>query len=783
MGMSYKLLPDAAVFAFLLWSPTFGETQDQIFKETPPPSALYRNSSAPVNQRVGDLISRMTLAEKIGQLCQAQTWTEGMSNEKKAMIVARNNEFVRQGSVGAYLDNHVPAGNVELRNEMQKVTVEKTRLGIPLMFGFDAVHGFRTGFPVPLGMASAWEPELFERTMSVVAFESTAAGINWAYSPMVDLARDPRWGRVVEGYGEDPYLGQLYAAAAVKGLQGNPGDPRRVAACLKHFVGYGAAEGGRDYNTTDISEYTLRNFYLPAFKAGVDAGALTLMSAFNCLSGVPTSANHHTLTDILRDEWGFAGFVVSDWDSVSHLKAHGVAADSAQCARIAVTAGVDMEMNCVNYLPTLEQQVNEGKVPLAVIDEAVRRVLGVKFGLGLFEHPFTDPAWQEESFLLPASVALAREAAQKSCVLLKNDRNTLPMDNNSLKIALIGPLAKNQYDLLGCWHGHARAPDVVSLEQGILSKLGKNSSLKTVYGCDLITEVATVTLPDATVVEDKAVQKIGKDDAGIAEAVKTAAEADLVVMALGEPSSWCGENSSRFQLGLPGRQQALFDAVVSAGKPVVVVLFNGRPLAIPEVLQKASAVLEAWQPGIQGGNAVADILFGDAGPSGRLTMTFPRSVGQVPLYYNYLNTGLPGGKKVKYKDGSSDPLLPFGFGLTYGDIAYDKVSLSASTMSCDGSLEASVEVQNKGTRAADEVAQLYVRQPVASRARPVRELKGFQKVHLEAGEKKKVIFKVTAKQLSFLDERGKELLEPGRFDVWIAPNAQTGESAAFNLKE
>jgi len=700
------------------------------------------------------------------------------------MIAARNDDLIRRAAVGSFLDNHTPIGNVEIRNQLQKLALEKTRLSIPLIFGFDSIHGYRTGFPIPLGQASAWEPELFEKTMAVSAFETTAAGMNWAFSPMVDLVRDPRWGRVAESFGEDPYLGQLYAAASVKGLQGsNPSDPRHVAACLKHFVGYGAAEGGRDYNTTDISEYALRNFYLPAFKAGVDAGAMTLMSAFNCLNGVPTSANHHTLTDILRNEWGFTGFVVSDWDSVSHLKAHGVAADSAQCARLAVTAGVDMEMNCVNY-PSLEQQVNEKKIPLAVIDEAARRVLRIKFRLGLFEHPFTDPTWQKESYLLPASVALAREAAVKSCVLLKNDQNILPLDRNKgRKIALIGPLAKTQMDMLGTWHGHAKAADVVSLEQGILAKLGKDSTLKTAYGCDLITEVATTTLNDATVVVDKSVKKLGHDDEEIARAVKAASEADLVVMALGEPWNWCGENASRAQLGLPGNQQALFDAVAAAGKPVVVVLTNGRPLAIPEVLQKATAVLEAWQPGLQGGNAIADLLFGDASPSGRLTMTFPRAVGQVPLYYNHLNTGLPGGKKVKYKDYTSDPLLPFGFGLTYGTVEYSDVALNASAMNRDGGIEATTEIQNKGSRAADEVVQLYIQQETASRARPIRELKGFQKIHLAPGEKKHVTFKIAAGQLSFLDESGKVLLEPGHFNVWIAPNALAGKSASFDLKD
>ena len=686
---------------------------------------VYEDPAQPVQKRVADLLKRMTLAEKIGQLQQL---------DRNTNSAADFSDQLRSGAAGSFLGGSELIETPAQRNGLQHIAVEQSRLGIPLIFGHDSIHGFRTTFPIPLAQACAWEPELFERTEAISARETAAVGIDWTFAPMVDLARDPRWGRIAEGFGEDPWLGALYAAACVHGFQGtNVAAPDRVVACLKHYVGYGAAEGGRDYNTTEISEYTLRNFYLPQFKAGVDAGAWTLMSAFNCLSGMPASANRHTLTEILRDEWKFRGFVISDWDSVNELIPQGVAADGAEAARLALTAGVDMEMVSSNYHNTLAELMKQGKVPESVVDEAVRRILTVKFAKGLFEKPFVDESLYLTAFLKPDALALAREAAAKSCVLLKNENGALPISHQAKTIALIGPLAEETGDLLGCWAGPGRWQDVVSLAAGLRAKLAAGSELKVVRGCE-ITGTAKITKRlDGTSVAEAAAA--GGED--FAEAVSAAKAADVVILALGEPAGWTGENSSRSDLGLPGRQMELFDAVVATGKPVIVVLINGRPLAVPRVQEKAAAILEAWDPGVQGGNGVADVLFGDVDPAGRLTTTFPRSVGQVPIHYNHFNTGRPA--LGKYEDGPSTPLYPFGFGLAYTTFEYGKVELSAPVMKPGGMLIAKVNLKNTGSRAGTEVVQLYLRDVAASAGpRPVRELKGFQKVLLQPGESREV---------------------------------------------
>ena len=663
------------------------------------------------------------------------------------------------------------------RNGLQHIAVEQSRLGIPLIFGHDSIHGFRTTFPIPLAQACAWEPELFERTEAISARETAAVGIDWTFAPMVDLARDPRWGRIAEGFGEDPWLGALYAAACVHGFQGtNIAAPDRVVACLKHYAGYGAAEGGRDYNTTEISEYTLRNFYLPQFKASVDAGAWTLMSAFNCLSGMPASANRHTLTEILRDEWKFRGFVISDWDSVNELISQGVAADGAEAARLALTAGVDMEMVSSNYHNSLPELIKQGKVPESAVDEAVRRILTVKFAKGLFDKPYVDESLYLTAFLKPDALALAREAAAKSCVLLKNENGALPISHQAKTIALIGPLGEETGDLLGCWAGPGRWQDVVSLAAGLRAKLAAGSELKVVRGCE-ITGTAKITKRlDGTSVAEAA--SAGGED--FAEAVSAAKSADVVILALGEPGGWTGENSARSDLGLPGRQMELFDAVVATGKSVIVVLINGRPLAVPRVQEKAAAILEAWDPGVQGGNGVADVLFGDVDPSGRLTTTFPRSVGQVPIHYNHFNTGRP--ELGKYVDGSSTPLYPFGFGLAYTTFEYGKVELTAPVMKPGGMFIAKVNLKNTGSRAGTEVVQLYLRDVAASAGpRPVRELKGFQKVLLQPGDSSEVVFTISGDELGYYDTKGNWLVEPGKFQIWICRDSASGNPAEFEL--
>ncbi len=735
---------------------------------------IYEDPSQPVAKRVNDLLKRMTLDEKIGQL-----WQPDMPNDSNQKMAAR----LRQGGVGAFLCGGALIETPVMRNKLQHIAVEQSRLGIPLIFGHDVIHGFRTIFPIPLAQACAWEPELFERTDAVAAREMSAAGMDWSFAPMVDLARDPRWGRIAEGFGEDPWLGGVDAAACVRGFQGtNVADTNRVVACLKHFVGYGAAEGGRDYNTTEISEYTLRNFYLPPFKAGVDAGALTVMSSFNCLSGIPASGDRHTLTDILRGEWKFPGFVVSDYEAVGELVDHGVAADETNAARLALTAGVDMEMISTTYPDTLKQQVEQGTISKKILDEAVRRVLTVKFEKGLFDHPFTDPNGYKTAYLQDDAISLAREAAAKSCVLLKNQDDVLPLSPHLNKLALIGPLAADGEELAGPWNSRVHAGDVVSLADGIREKLNFDFQITVARGCALV-EPGVVKIPrnltDYAPLKDP---PTGGNE--IAEAARLAAAADVVVLALGEPLDWSGEDGSRMGLGLPGRQQELFDAVVATGKPVVVVLFNGRPLAIPQIQKKAAAVLEAWFPGVQGGNGVADVLFGDVDPAGRLTTTFPFSVGQVPFYYDHYNTGRPGFGEYKgnYADGPTLPLYPFGFGLAYTTFDYGKVRLDAPEMKSGGTITASLKITNTGKRAGTAVPQLYIRALAASAGpRPVRELKGFQKIRLQPGETRDIAFTLSGKELGYYDIQGRWLVEPGKFQIWISQDSASSDPASFEL--
>jgi beta-glucosidase len=715
---------------------------------------IYEDPAQPVEKRVENLLSQMSLEEKIGQLRQR-------IHDVGAQKIF--SDQIQRGNIGSFFGGGVVIESPMQRNALQRIAVEKSRLGIPLIFGHDSIHGFRTIFPIPLGQASAWEPELFERTQTISARETSAGGNDWTFSPMVDLGRDPRWGRIAEGFGEDPWLGSVYAAANVRGFQGtNVAAPDRVVACVKHYVGYGAAEGGRDYNTTEISEFTLRNFYLPQFKAGVDAGAWTIMSAFNCLSGFPASANRHTLNDILRGEWKFKGFVVSDYDAVVQLIDHGVAADDVQAARLAITAGVDMEMVSSNF-DTLPAQVQDAKVPQAVIDEAVRRILRVKFVKGLFDQPYTDEHIYKDAYLRSDALALAREAAAKSCVLLKNDHDALPISKNAKKIALIGPFADAPGEMLGCWASRGRPKDAVSLATGIRSRLADGAQLVVSPGCD------------AT----------NYNIEHISRAVSDAKAADVVILALGEPRDWSGESKSRTMLDVPGRQPELFQAIVATGKPVMVVLFNGRPLTIREISTNATAILEAWAPGVQGGNGVADVLFGDVDPAGRLTVSFPYDVGQVPIYYNHYNTGRPGVGEFKgnYVDAPITPLYPFGFGLTYTTFQYGPVQLSAQTISKDQPLTARVKLTNTGNRAGTEVAQLYIRALAATAGpRPVRELKGFQKVRLEPGESRDVSFRISNSELGYYDSAGNWLVDPGKFQLWISKDSATGKPADFRVE-
>ena len=733
-----------------------------------------------IEARADALVKQMTLEEKVGQLIQRTAFggATGPGGGSSGMA-----EAAAQGELGSLFNLIDPA----TINAVQKAAVEKSRLRIPVLFGLDVIHGFRTTFPVPLAMAATWDPASVEHAARVAAEESSAAGVRWTFSPMVDIARDARWGRIVEGAGEDPYLGSAMARAYVRGYQGERLDaPDSIAACAKHFVGYGAVEGGREYNTVDMSERTLRQIYLPPFHAAVDAGVATLMSAFNSLNEIPATANHFTLTEILRQEWKFRGLVVSDYTAIQELVAHGIALNGATAARKALLAGVDMDMVDGAY-ENLVQLVRSGSVPEAAVDEAVRRVLRVKLALGLFENPYVKETPRSET-LKPEYLETARTLAEESFVLLKNERKAggatvLPIDSKLKAIALIGPLADSAHDMLGPWSGAASSPkDVVTLRAALTERAGK-SGIELFYarGTDIW----------------------GESEAGFAEAVSAARQADLVVMALGEDSESSGEGGSRAHLGLPGNQERLLDAVSAAGKPVVVVLFSGRPLALVAALPHMAALLEAWFPGVQAGPGLVRILFGDANPSGKLTVTFPHAVGQEPLYYNALSTGRPsngidlshrpvGDERwhSRYIDEQNSGLFPFGYGLSYTKFTYSPLKLSTTKLSAralnEGSAEplrVSAEVKNTGRRAGDEIVQLYIREQGTSVARPVHELKGFRRVTLAPRESKRLEFTLGGEELRFWTIDMKEVVEPARVTVWIGPSSEEGSDAQFNITE
>ncbi|HEV7473418.1 MAG TPA: glycoside hydrolase family 3 N-terminal domain-containing protein [Pyrinomonadaceae bacterium] len=708
-----------------------------------PASSSHSQKSQNIEARINALLARMTLGEKLGQLQQ-------LDGEANGNFRPEHLQLVRQGLLGSTLN----VRGAQKTNELQRLAVTESRLKIPLIFGFDVIHGYRTIFPIPLGEAATWDPVAVERSASVAAAEARASGVHWTFAPMVDIARDPRWGRIAEGSGEDPYLGSVMARARVRGFQGNDYSAAdKVVACAKHWVAYGAAEAGRDYNTTEVSERTLREVYFPPFKAAVDAGVGTLMSAFNDLNGVPASANHFTLTEVLRGEWKFDGLVVSDYTSVEELIKHGVAADGAEAAREALNAGVDMEMVSRLYQTHAAKLLNDRQLSQQTIDEAVRRVLRIKFRLGLFERPYADVARESSAVFNSANVAAAREIAARSLVLLKNDRNVLPLDKNATSIALVGPLADSHADMLGSWTGDGKPEAAVTLLQGLKAKLPQ-TKINYAKGCE-----------------------INSDDTGdFAAAVRAAKESDVVVIAVGESAEMSGEAASRSSLDLPGRQLDLVKAVQAVGKPTIVVLMNGRPLTINWLAENTPAILETWFAGTEAGNAIADVLFGDVNPGGKLPATFPRSVGQLPLYYNHKNTGRPPDANNKYTSKYLDvdwrPLFPFGYGLSYTEFKITNLQLSAERISRNGKLTVSVDVENTGKRAGDEVVQLYIHDVAASVSRPVKELKGFQRVTLQPGEKKRVEFTLGPEQLGFYDRTMKFAVEPGEFEVMVGPNSE-----------
>lgn len=718
----------------------------------------------------------MTLDEKVGQLVQYS------AGQPTGPGTGRTDykDMIPRGQIGALINVVAPH---EI-NEYQRLAMEKSRLHIPLLFGLDVVHGFKTEFPIPLGLASTWDPGLVEKVSRAAAIEASASGIRWTYSPMVDIARDARWGRMAEGAGEDPFLGAAMAAAYVRGYQGLRLDaPDSIAACAKHYVGYGAAEGGRDYSTTEISEHTLRQFYLPPFHAAVQAGTASLMSAFNSLNGVPASANAFTLKQVLRKEWGFRGLVVSDWSSVGELVAHGLAADDAAAARKGLVAGVDMDMASSVYHDHLPQLVRSGAVNELDVDEAVRHVLRVKLALGLFEHPYADEGAARKALYQPAALEVAQTAAERSLVLLKNESGAgggplLPLSRNIRNLALIGPLAENSNPIDPAEKGLR-----VSLASAIAQRVGEDHLFRF-----------------------KGVGVLGGTDEEFAAAVAGAKKADLIILALGENPDMSGEAASRAHLGLPGRQQELLEAVVQTGKPVVLILFSGRPLTLPWAFEHVPAVIAAWFPGIGTGPALARTLFGEVNPAGRLVVSWPRSVGQVPIYYNALSTGRPPGSVdlthppanaddrylSRYIDEQNTPQFPFGYGGSYTSFAYGatKISnprLSAATLNrslsdkADAVETIEAEVSNTGSRPGEEVVQLYVGLRGTSTTQPVRALKGFQRITLAPGEKRTVKFDLSPEAFAMWNDHNEFAAEPARVRVWISPDSAHGSAAEMEI--
>jgi beta-glucosidase len=745
-----------------------------------------------IEARVTALLKQMTLEEKIGQLVQYSA-TEPETkpgahlavNPNAAGDTVQTAELAATGRLGSMLNT---VGK-DRTNEYQHLAVEKSRLHIPLLFGADVIHGYRTIYQVPLGLAASWDPDIVAGVAHMAAEEAVTAGIRWVYSPMVDISRDARWGRSTEGAGEDAYLGSAMARAYVRGYQGDDlAKPDAVAVSVKHYAAYGAAEAGREYNTTDMSEISLRQNYLPPYKAAVEAGAATMMSAFNSLNGVPSTANPFLMTKILRGEWHFDGFVVSDYTAVEELTNHGIALTAADATAKAITAGVDVDMMSHFYDAELPGLVKSGRVPMVVVDEAVRRVLRVKFALGVFEHPYAEAP--EVTAAVPEHRPLARKAAEESFVLLKNERGVLPLASGK-KIALIGPLGDDAEDMTGAWGGGGELKDVVTLKAALEAR----GTVTYVKGTDL-PGIGTSTIDPQ------------HSTGGFAAAVEAARSADIVIAALGESGIMSGEAGSRAHLDLPGNQEQLLEAVAATGKPVVLVVFSGRPLVLDWAALHVPAILEAWFPGVEAGPALADVLFGDTAPSGKLPMSFPRAVGQEPLYYNQLPTGRPAdipavGSSIvpdltrfpdfgarfhsRYIDVPNDALFPFGHGLSYTTFSYSPVKLSRTTLSLNEAgkagplVTATTTVTNSGSRPGTEVVQCYVRNLGASVEQPVRSLKGFSRVTLAPGESKEVSFPLGFAELSFYNVNAKAVVEPTHYTVWIGGSSLASEKAAFTV--
>ncbi len=742
--------------------------------------AQKKNKLQPKAEFVTALLSKMTVDEKIGQL-NLPTSGDITTGQAGSWDISKK---IEQGQVGGLFN----IKGVQNIRAVQKLAVEKSRLKIPLIFAMDVIHGYETVFPIPLGLSCSWDIPLIEQSARIAAQEATAAGINWTFSPMVDLSRDPRWGRVAEGSGEDPYLNSRIAEAMVRGYQRDDlSKTTSMLSCVKHFALYGASEAGRDYNTVDMSRIRMYNEYFPPYKAAIDAGAGSVMASFNEIDGIPATGNRWLLTEILRDKWGFKGFTVSDYTGVSEMIDHGMG-DLQAASALALQAGNHMDMVSEGYLTTLKKSLDEGKVSMAQIDQAARLILEAKYDLGLFENPYKncDDKRANTEIFTKATRDIARKTAAQSFVLLKNDRQTLPLRKKGT-IAVIGPLAEAKENMGGTWSVAGKMENAISLVAGLKAVAGNSAKIVYAKGSNL--DYDEVFETNATMF-GKTLHRDNRTDIQLLEeAIAVASGADVIVAAIGESAEMSGESSSRTQIGIPQAQKDLLQALVKTGKPVVVVLFNGRPLVLVDEEQMVPAILDVWFAGSEAGLAIADVLFGDVNPSGKLTMTFPRSVGQIPIYYNHKNTGRPLGNKegkfekfrTNYLDERNEPLFPFGYGLSYTTFAYSNLKLSSAAIKPGGKLIVSVDVANTGQFDGAEVVQLYLRDLVGSVTRPVRELKGFEKVWLKKGERKTVVFTLSERDLSFYDNDMNFIAEPGRFTVFIGGSSDAELQQNFEL--
>jgi beta-glucosidase len=726
--------------------------------------------------QVDALLGKMTLGEKLGQLNQYSSSFDLTGPAPTSGRAQDRYDEIKNGLVGSMLN----VLGSEATRRAQELAVENSRLRIPLIFGYDVIHGYRTMFPVPLAEAASWDLDAIEASARVAATEAAASGIHWTFGPMVDIARDARWGRVMEGAGEDPHLGAHVAVARVRGIQGDDLEAvDTIAACVKHYAAYGYAEAGRDYNTVDISDATLFDVVLPPFRAAVDAGAATLMSSFNEIAGIPATGSVRLQREILKNDWGFEGFVVSDWGSIGEMVPHGFAEDARSAARLGLEAGVDMDMESSAYVQHVAGLIDAGTLDPALVDDAVRRVLRVKFSLGLFDDPYRYSDAEREKAVVGAQshLELARDVARKSIVLLKNDGGLLPLDAESGRIAVIGPLAADKDAPLGSWRAQAVTDSAVSLLEGVQAAVGSAVTVEHAEGAKLATGRRSFFYE---------LEFNQNDTSGFAEATAIAEKADVVILALGEEAWQTGEGRSQVDITLKGLQQELLEAVYSANPNIVLVLMNGRPLAIGWAAENIPAIVEAWQLGSQAGHAIADVLFGSYNPSGKLPISFPHHVGQVPIYYGLKNTGRPTGTDMvfwsHYTDAPKTPLYPFGFGLSYTTFEFSDIELSGDELTSEGTLEISVTVKNTGSVAGAEVVQLYTRDLVGSRTRPVKELKGFEKVMLEPAESKRVAFTLRAADLAFYTAKNEWASEPGDFSVFVGSSSNDVMEAKFTLR-